>query len=106
MIAIPKSDLVRVVECDPAPDTSYLDQNGFEGRRAAYHRGEFAFVCVRARAEIPVPFGSDSISCELQSPGLWGIESDSDHTYLESVFEEECSILQEMLSHLNVMIVS
>lgn len=79
---------------DEDPDTSYLDQPEFAERRMAYHRDEFAFVGVRADAEVKV---GDVIQT-LTSSGLWGIESDSDADYLTTVGREQWENLREVLS--------
>ena len=40
----------------------------------------------------------------IESPGLWGIESDSGEDYFDSVFQEEKGILTDMLVQLGVTI--
>lgn len=40
----------------------------------------------------------------IESPGLWGIESDSDSSYIDEVFVEECRTLEGMLTELGVRI--
>lgn len=84
---------------DGDPDPSYLEQEGFEDRLAAYQSGEFSFVGVRAVAEILL---SSGILQSIESPGLWGVEDDSGDDYFRSVFEEELSTLRSMLNELNV----
>ncbi len=93
-------------ECDDdSPDLSYLEQDCFnnategkpnEGfdRIAAYKRGDWHMIGIRAVATIWISHGNYCTNYELKSPGLWGIESDSDAAYLESVFREECNVLQ------------
>jgi len=41
-----------------------------------------------------------------ESPGLWGVESDSGNDYFDSVFREKSNILADMLSELGVKVVS
>ena len=67
-------------------------------------KGEFEFVGIRAAVELPIPFGKDRILTRIESPGLWGIESDSGEDYLESVFQEESNILADMLAELGVKV--
>lgn len=98
---------LRVVSIpDEMPDASYLEQEGlgFEERLGAYRRGEFGFIGVRAVASLRIgPISSDgrvSILEEVTSPGLWGIEDDSDADYLRDVGAEEVSTLTGMLEAL------
>jgi hypothetical protein len=83
-------DFSRETVADEDPDTSYLEQDEFEDRLAAYRRGEFEFIGVRAMVAIWVPIGGTAFTrYELTSAGCWGIESDSDEAYLNEIFEDE-----------------
>jgi hypothetical protein len=104
MITVSKGDFDRQLVPDDCPDTSYLEQEEFEDRLAEYRRGEFDFVGLRASVEIPIPYGKDRILTRIESPGLWGIESDSGEDYFQSVFEEESQILADMLAELGVKV--
>ena len=102
MIKIKDSQIEMEIIPDESPDTSYLEQEGFEDRLAEYQRGEFGFLGVRAVVIVPIPHGRDVIDHKFESPGLWGIESDSEQSYLEEVFEEEKGVLKDLLQELNV----
>ena len=104
MITVFKSDFSRRIVPDDCPDTSYLEQEGFYDRREQYRHGEFEFVGIRAAVELPIPYGKDRILVMVESPGLWGIESDSGEDYFDSVFQEEINILADMLTELGVKI--
>jgi hypothetical protein len=94
---------VRMIEvADESPDPSYLEQDGFEERRAEYEAGDFGFIGIQAQAEIHVSHGAGHIIQTITSPGLWGIESDSGAQYLAEVYEEERAILFEMLTELGI----
>lgn len=84
---------------DESPDPSYLNQEGFEARKAEYENGDFHFVGIRAEAQVEVSLngGKDWICDTIKSPGLWGIESDSDEKYLQDIGKEELNTLREML---------
>lgn len=105
MITVSKSDFDRQLVPDDCPDTSYLTQEGFADRLAQYQQGNFDFVGVRAAVELPIPYGKDRILCHIESPGLWGVESDSGEEYLQSVFSEESETLADMLGELGVKVV-
>ena len=95
----PELQSLRVlVEEDPDPEVSYLDQDEFEDRRAAFHRGEFGFVGVRVEADVIIQGTVQT----LVSPGLWGIESDSGDEYIESVAVEEYGELRKVLTAVGV----
>ena len=104
MITVSKSDFRRRIVPDDCPDASYLEQEGFADRLEQYRQGAFDFVGVRAAIELPIPFGKDRILTRIESPGLWGIESDSGEDYLDSVFQEESAILANMLTELGVKV--
>lgn len=96
---------VELIETpDHSPDASWLEQEGFEERLAAYTAGDFYLVGVQARAEIHIPYGDAFIVSYVTSPGLWGIESDSDADYFEDVFREEQLVLRDMLGELGIEI--
>lgn len=67
-------------------------------RMNAWKAGIWWYVGVRAKAIIMVRRSGVGTVYELTSPGLWGIESDSDESYLASVFENECEILRNDLA--------
>ena len=67
-------------------------------------KATFDFIGVRAAVELPIPYGKDRILTRIESPGLWGIESDSGEDYLDSVFQEESNILADMLAELGVTV--
>ena len=105
MISVSKRSFDRQIVPDECPDVSYLEQEGFEDRLGQYRRGDFDYVGVRAAVELPIPYGKDRILTRIESPGLWGIESDSGKDYLDSVFQEESTILADMLAELGVKVV-
>lgn len=78
---------------DSDPDTSYLEQTGFEERFDQYKNGEFGYIGIRAEAEIVI----DSVIQRISSGGLWGTESDSDESYLKEIEQEELSGLRSIL---------
>ena len=95
---VKRSEFQRVVSEDPIPDHSWLEQEGFEDRLAAYKRGEFHLVGVQAKVELRVPYGADFICVSLSPPGVWGIESDAGEEYFDEVFKQECDVLADMIT--------
>jgi len=83
---------------DEDPDTSWMDDPENADRREAYERGDFAFVGVRAEAEVVV----EGVAQTLTSGGLWGTESDSGEEYLREVAEEEYRDLRQILLSIGV----
>lgn len=88
---------IRVVT-DQNPDTSYLEQEGFEDRLKQFERGDFNFVGVQAVAEVSI----GGVIQEITSGGLWGIESDSGEKHFRSVGKEEYAQLKEILSEMGI----
>jgi hypothetical protein len=82
----------------------YLDEDA--ERLAAYNRGEWGMVGIRASVELHLPTGNNGgyIIHRVTSPGLWGIESDSDESYFDEVFKGECGELESMLETLCVKV--
>jgi hypothetical protein len=62
-------------------------------RMERLNRGDWAYIGVRADAEIIV----DGISQDISSGGLWGVESDSDRAYLAEIDGEQLSELRDQL---------
>lgn len=103
-----RSSFKRVIEQDPDPDPSYLDQPEWVERKKEYERDAFHFMHVYALCEVLVPSGTPSgyfTTFPLGTPGLYGIESDSDKSYFEDVYADECRSLEHMLKVLNVEII-
>jgi hypothetical protein len=67
-------------------------------RLRAFQGNEWHFIGVRAKAIVEVVQAQTAVRYEFLSPGLWGVESDSDEEYLKSVFEDECEILKNDLA--------
>lgn len=88
---------------DSDPDTSYLEQEGFEDRLAQFRNDEFSFVGIIAEAEVDIKGQSNSnfyIVQRISSGGLWGIESDSDKAYLAEIAQEQLMELRDQLKAL------
>ena len=82
-------------------DPDYREQD--QARLDAWRKDEWRFVGIRARATIKIPHGTNPdcwITSELLSPGLWGIESDSEDPYFQEVYQDEREILIAMLASL------
>jgi len=92
----------------PAEIRKYIRQD-YE-RMESLNRGNWCFIGIRAEAEISyqiktnlsmTPFERiDTATKTVSSGGLWGIESDSDRSYLESVEKDELANLREQLQAL------
>jgi hypothetical protein len=85
------------------PERSFAEQQeAAEERMAAFKRGDWGYIGVRARAALAIPIGQ---GCRrlmtVESAGLWGIESDSDAEYLASVFADEQETLKGELMTLS-----
>lgn len=65
--------------------------------RVKAHGDSWHMVGVRAVAKIVVR----GAIITVQTPGLWGIESDSDEIYFNAVALDECDYLRELLLEMN-----
>lgn len=66
-------------------------------RMERLQRGDWGYIGIRAEAEVLIPSNGHSIVQEVTSGGLWGVESDSDKSYLASVGGEELAELRKQL---------
>ena len=84
---------------DPCPDTSYLEQEGFEERLRQLQDGRFGFMGIRASCTLHIGIGQDGhvILHRFKSPGVWGVETDSSPEHIRMLFEDERSVLLAML---------
>ena len=87
-----------------APTPLIWSKPGFEDRLEQYPQRRDFILSGSAAVEVPIPYGKDRILTRIESPGLWGIESDSGEDYFQSVFEEESTILADMLAELGVKV--
>lgn len=111
LMSLRADDIARVEEPDPDPDLSYLDPDANPDyaqanaeRLSAYHAGRWHCIGIKARATFLIGLGEAAVMQTVESPGLWGIESDSDPGYLDEVFSEEKQVLRDMLAQLNVSV--
>jgi hypothetical protein len=76
-------------------------------RMEEYNRGDWHMTIVRASIVLELPASNLNcrISHKVTSPGLGGIESDSNPEYVKSVFHDECDTLASMLEALGVVVV-
>lgn len=88
-------------DCTPADQAKYRAQDA--ERLAAFNRGDWYCIGIRAKAVVSYPCGNGSRRLEtFTSSGLWGIESDSDADYIKTVERDELSDLQDHLSKFGV----
>jgi hypothetical protein len=85
---------------DNDPDTSWLEQDEFSDRLAEYQAGGFGFVGVRAR--VKVHNWTTGVTKTIESAGLWGVESDSEESYIREVGMEELDALKPEASAMGV----
>jgi hypothetical protein len=79
----------------PAEVRSYVKQD-YE-RMESLNAGNWYYIGIRAKAEIILdPFGIATVQT-ISSGGLWGIESDSDASYITDVENDELSDLRHEL---------
>lgn len=85
---------------DEDPDTSYMDQEGFEELKEKYQNEEFYFIGIRVTTEIltSLDSGKNWLIDHITSGGLWGIESNSDDSYKKEVALEEMAELRTTLA--------
>lgn len=99
---------IHAVTLKRIPDTSYLEQDEFSDRLRQFNDGLFCYIGIIAEAEVNVQVNDGQAYINRQiapqylrqtitSGGLWGIESDSDASYLEEIEQEQLSELRGQL---------
>jgi hypothetical protein len=78
--------------CTPGEIAMYVAQD--QVRIKAYHTGAWNYIGIRAVATIWIEREHYRTNYKLKSPGVWGIESDSDSSYLDEVYLDECNVLR------------
>ncbi|MDE0166376.1 MAG: hypothetical protein OXL36_14885 [Bryobacterales bacterium] len=88
---------------DPCPDTSYLEQEGFEERLRQLQDGRFSFMGIRASCTLHIGIGQAGhvILHRFKSPGVWNVETDSSSEHIRMLFEDERAVLLAMLDAIN-----
>ena len=73
------------------------------GRIMKYENGDICDNGIIADCEILIPQGNNNfLTQKITSGGLWGISSDNDKAYIESIKKEQLNELKEILKLLNV----
>lgn len=90
----------RVFQYFNPANPEYADQE--YKRMMQIENGDVHFIGVLACANtrISTDGGKTWICHKIETPGIWGIESDSAPTYLESLMAEQYEILTDMLKEL------
>jgi hypothetical protein len=83
------------------PDSPEQDYQRME----SYNRGDWCMTGIKASVTLQIPHGDGFISQTIESPGLWGVESDAGEDHLQEVFRDECSILASMLEAMSGIVV-
>lgn len=86
---------------NPATEYGELDYE----RMMAYKMGHWYMVHVAAKVTVKIPFGDGYILHTVESPGLWGVESDSDDDYVHEIFKEESRTLEQMLTKMGMEVI-
>lgn len=97
---------------DDDPDLSWLDQSDEEmgeGYEAYAHERKESYgyawstIGIQVAAIYLVPVGSSSSLQTLVSPGMYGIESDSDAAHLTEIEDEEIATVRMLMDALGIV---
>ena len=79
------------------PKVSYAEQFAAAKRRLrAYDRGEWWYVGVKARATIAIKWSHGTTTYRLDSPGVWGVESDCPDAIQEIYQYQKAELLSDL----------
>lgn len=104
-------ELTRVIVVDDAINNEAAVRESDEGvsldRIDAWIKGEWYYVGIRARATVHIVRNGIRTIYNLESAGLWGIESDAGDNYFNEVYREEReSLLADMIAFARFEVVS
>lgn len=88
----------RIIRADAWSAPPWRDHPEDADARDEYQIG------LQAEATFLIPLGNHFVIQTITSPGLWGIDADSDDGYLDEVFADECENLAAMLGELGVTV--
>lgn len=97
-MTIARSDFRRITRADAWSDPPWRDDADCAGGR------DECWIGLQAEATFLIPLGNHFVIQTVTSPGLWGIDADSDDAYLDEVFADECENLAVMLQALGVAV--
>jgi hypothetical protein len=93
IIEIDARTIVREIVPDDEADLAGLEDD--LARLAAYARGAFSYIGVRAAVEIVTP---DGVTVRFTTAGVWGVESDCGASRLADLFADERATLLDSLA--------
>jgi hypothetical protein len=99
MSTLESIEIITVPDED-ATSADWLEQPEWSDRLEQYRRGEFGFVGIVARATVRLESTGSMLT--IDSPGLWGIESDSSPEYFEEIGNEQRGDLAGVLEELGI----
>lgn len=85
-----------IIEDEDAAPTDY-DCYSAE-QIAAFRRGDWSYIGLRAQARCMIVANGVGTFVNIDSPGIWGVESNSGDDYLGELYREECEQLKSMLA--------
>lgn len=97
-MTVARSDFRRITRADAWSEPPWRDEPENASARDEYRIG------LQAEASFLIPLGNHFVIQTVTSPGLWGIDADSDDAYLDEVFADECENLAAMLEALGVTV--
>lgn len=97
-LTVARSDFRRITRADAWSNIPWRDDADDAGGRDDYQIG------IQAESTFLIPLGNHFVIQTITSPGLWGIDADSDDGYLDEVFADECDNLAVMLQALGVAV--
>ncbi|MBK1871586.1 hypothetical protein [Taklimakanibacter albus] len=82
----------------PDPDEGFQAQH--KARLDDFVNGAWCYVGVVCRAHVNVIKGGHGVSFHIDSPGVWGVESDSDASYFAELQQEQQEEVKAMIEAL------
>jgi len=74
-----------------------------KARLDSYYNQSWDMIGIKAYAVVYIPIGNDGFMTQrITSGGLWGIESDSDKSYIEDIKNEQINELKQYLALFNI----
>jgi hypothetical protein len=111
MRTVNQNEFQLVVEYDEDPDTSYMDQEGFESEKHDYERELIAAYSVYAEVKLDINIGTKDrpfiVEHKVRTPGCHGVMLYTDvdpkeNPHTQEIFEEESETLIDMITEMGM----
>jgi hypothetical protein len=90
-------NITRMIYSDNRWTIDPKDAHMPEDRVLAFVRGDWSYVGIVARGALVLKYGDMLLSLYVESPGIWGVESDAGVDHFRDLYLKEAELLKNMI---------